>query len=482
MSEPPFPLEPDGAAFDAWTSACVAFVRDYLLSLPNQPASDADAAEPLRSGLREPAPESGRPMDELLARLRPAVLASFNTAGPGYLAFIPGGGVYAAALADYVALSVNRYVGVAKTAPALVEIEATVIAWLAELMGYPADARGLLTSGGSMSNLIAIITARAARLPEDFLRGILYFSEETHASVAKAARLAGFPERNLRRLPVDARYRLEPAALERAVTEDKERGATPFLIVANVGTTNTGALDPVPAIVDIARRQGLWVHADAAYGGFFRLCAEGAARTQGIDGCDSITLDPHKGLFLPYGTGCLLVRDGEALRRAHQGDAAYLRDVAPDADQVNFTDLSPELSRDFRGLRIWLPVQLHGLAAFRRQLEEKLELTRLAYAELAADARFELLDEPQLSVVAFRLRVPAGAGEGADEESDRVNAELLRRVNARGRVFLSSTVLGGRTTLRICVLSFRTHRERLLEAIATLQEEAGRLGRGTGAK
>jgi aromatic-L-amino-acid decarboxylase len=244
-----------------------------------------------------------------------------------------------------------------------------------------------------------------------------------------------------------------------------ERDPQPFCVVANAGTTNTGAVDPLPAICDLAARERLWVHADAAYGGFFRLVPGSDRLMPGLERCDSIALDPHKGFFLPYGSGALLVRDGDALRRAHEEDAAYLRDVAAEGAHVNFTDLSPELSRDFRGLRLWLPLQLHGLGAFRAQLTEKLALTVLAHERLAADPRFAILDAPQLSVLAFRLR----------DASDAVNAELLRRVNARRRVFLSSTVLGGRLVLRICVLHFRTHRARVEEALDALQEEAAAL-------
>ena len=272
-------------------------------------------------------------------------------------------------------------------------------------MGLPAGARGILTSGGSLSNFSAIVTARHERLGEAFQDGSIYFSGETHHCVTKAARLAGFPGASLRALPTDARRRLVPAALEEAIREDRARGRRPFLVVANVGTTNTGAIDPLPEILTIAREHGLWVHADAAYGGFFRLAPGGPALLRGIEDCDSITLDPHKGLFLPYGLGALLVRDGGALARAHRDTASYVQDVA-DEGSLGFADLSPELSRDFRGLRVWLPLMLHGVAAFREQLAEKLSLARWAHRELAADPRFEMLDEPQLSVVAFRLRAP----------------------------------------------------------------------------
>ena len=467
----PRPLEPDPEALRRLTDETVAFVLEHIATLASQPSFDLDGAAEVADSFREPAPETGRPLGEILTRLKPAIAKSFNTAGPGYLAFIPGGGIPSAALADFIACGVNRYVGVTAPAPALARIEGSAIDWLCAAMGYPAGAGGILTSGGSLSNLTAVVTARTAKLPENFLGGTLYMSEETHLCALKAARIAGFPERNVRRLPVDARFRLVPEALERAIAEDRARGLEPFFVVANVGTTNTGAIDPLADILAIARREDLWVHADGAYGGFFRLVPGGEALMRGVEECDSITLDPHKGLFLPYGTGALLVRDPDALRRAHEGEAHYLQDVAAGAGQVSFHEISPELSRDFRGLRVWLPIMLHGLAAFREQLVEKLALARWAYERLRDEPLFEILDEPQLSVVAFRTRPPGG-------EADAFGEELLRRVNARRRVFLSSTRLGGRYVLRICVLSFRTHEDRVREAVEALVEEAGAMARG----
>ena len=461
------PLEPDRRSLEDLTRTVAEFAVEQVASLGEQPSFDLDGVEAVRASFREPAPERGSPLPQILARLRPAIAKSYNAAGPGYLAYIPGGGVYAAALGGLIASATNRYIGVTQPAPALVQIEQSVTEWLCSLMGLPVGAQGLLTSGGSLSNFSAIVAARQARLGDDLAGGTLYYSAETHYCVAKAARLAGFPRAALRELPTDARFRLRPDALERALREDRSRGLRPFLLVANVGTTNTGAIDPLPELRRIADANGLWLHADAAYGGFFRLAHGGELLLRGLESCDSITLDPHKGLFMPYGIGALLVRDGPALARAHRESADYVQDVTHEGS-LGFADLSPELSRDFRGLRVWLAVQLHGLGAFREQLAEKLALARDAYEQLAGDPRFELLDEPQLSVVAFRLRTPG-------EEGDRLSAELLRRVNERRRVFLSSTRLHGRYALRICVLSFRTHAERVQDAIDALREEAGAL-------
>jgi len=458
-------LDPSPVELERWLDVAGAFVVDHVARLATMPSFDTGAAPAAAAALTFPAPEAGRSLEEALALLKPAIEASFNTAGPGYLAYIPGGGIPSAGVADLVACMTNRFVNVTAAAPALARLEGITLGWLAALMGYPATAGGIFTSGGSLSNFAAIVAAREAKLDEDFHDGVLYFSTQTHTCVMKAARLAGFPERALRRIPTDARLRMDPAALVAAIAADRAAGRRPFLVVANAGTTNTGAIDPLAEIAVIAREHGLWAHADAAYGGFFRLAPSGAAALAGVEAYDSITLDPHKCLFLPYGTGALLVRDPKSLERAHASEASYLQDVAAAAGQTNFTDLSPELSRDFRGLRVWLPLVMHGVGAFRAELEEKLALTRGAAARIAAEPLFELLDEPQLSIVAFRARPPAG-------DPDRFGEEVLQRVNARRRVFLSSTRLDERYVLRICTVSFRTHAEHVDEAVDALIEEA----------
>jgi aromatic-L-amino-acid decarboxylase len=247
-------------------------------------------------------------------------------------------------------------------------------------------------------------------------------------------------------------------ALEQLVAADRRAGLRPFLVVANGGTTNTGAVDPLSDLAGLAREYGLWFHVDAAYGGFFQLTERGRRVLRGIEQSDSVTLDPHKGMFLPYGTGALLVREGERLRDAHHVGAHYLQDTG-DIDEIpSFTEYSPELSRDFRGLRVWLPVKLHGLAAFREALDEKLDLTKFVYDELVQTPGFEVPWKPELTVVPFRYRFRSG-----DQEAK--NRALLDAINASKRVFLSSTMLDGRFTLRVCIVSFRTHRDRVEECV-----------------
>jgi aromatic-L-amino-acid decarboxylase len=326
---------------------------------------------------------------------------------------------------------------------------------------------GVLTTGGSLANLSAIVTARRTRLgDEPFHDAIIYASDQVHHSVAKAAVQVGFAPQQLRELPTDERFRLRPETVARAVAADRRAGWRPLLIVASAGTTNTGAVDDLPGLADVAAAEDLWLHVDAAYGGFFLLTERGRALMRGIERADSITLDPHKGMFLPYGTGAVLVRAGDALRRAFGGTGTYMPEGGGDPEAVDASELSPELSRDFRALRVWLPLKMHGVAPFRQQLDEKLDLARWAADELGRVPGIEVVAGPQLSTLAFRL-VRRGL---AETELARLNRALLDRINARQRVLLSPTMLGDRFVIRICVVSFRTHADRVAEAVAIVRD------------
>lgn len=465
-SDPQHPLELPPDEMRALVGAALDRIVAHIESLPEQAVSDTRGGFELAQSLVEPMPEAGVAVSGLLDLIFDrAVKPAYNTASPGYLAFIPGGGLFHSAVADLIADSINRYTSIFGPAPALAQLEANVVAWFCQIAGYPPEARGTLTSGGSLANWTALVTARRDRLPDDFLKGILYASDQAHYSVAKGAILAGFPEGNVRSVPTDGLFRLRPDALEAQIEEDRARGFTPFLVVASAGTTNTGAVDPLPELADLAARHGLWLHVDAAYGGFFLLTEEGKRTLRGIERADSIVLDPHKGLFLPYGTGAVLVRDGQALRRAHSLTADYMPGLQDDPGRVDFSQYSPELSRPFRGLRVWLPFKMAGAGAFRAQLEEKLELARWAADRLREMEGIEMLAEPQLSLLAFRL-APSGVPE---EDLDALNQRFIERVNARQRVFLTGTRLRGRFALRICVLSFRTHRDRMEQALEDIE-------------
>lgn len=461
-----YPLEPGGDAMRRLVNAAMDRIVEHIESLPAQPSADVEGGAELARSLAEPLPEQGAELEPLLDLIFDrAAPKSFNTAGPGYLAYIPGGGLFHSAVADLIAGAVNRYTGVWIAAPGLVQLESNVLRWFADLIGYPAGARGILTTGGSLANFSALVTARRERLPERFHDGTLYVSDQVHHSMQKAAMLAGFPEERVRVVPSDAAFRMRLDQLEDQIKADRLDGLTPFFVVGSAGTVNTGAVDDLTALQEIAEREGLWFHVDGAYGGFFVMTDRGRRLLRGMERANSVTLDPHKGLFLPYGTGCLLVRDGPALRRAHSIHGEYLPTMQEHAEFVDFCQYSPELSRDFRGLRVWLPFKLAGAKAFRDALDEKLDLTLWATDRLRGLADVEIVAEPQLSIVAFRVRRPGLS----DEDVNRLSQELMERVNRRKRVYMTGTTVRGQFLVRICVLSFRTHRDRMEAGLADIR-------------
>ncbi|HVR37882.1 MAG TPA: aminotransferase class V-fold PLP-dependent enzyme, partial [Thermoanaerobaculia bacterium] len=329
-----------------------------------------------------------------------------------------------------------------------------VVRWFCEIVGYQRGAGGVLLPGGSLANLTALIAARKALLPDDFLRGTLYCSEQVHHSFQKAANAAGFPYANIRELPVDERFRIRTDALEERIARDRADGFTPFLVAGSAGTTGTGAVDDLETLARIAHANAMWFHVDGAYGALFMLTERGRDALRGIEQADSMILDPHKTLFLPFGTGAVLVRDARTLRRAHSLHADYLPDMQSEEELVDFCEISPELSRDFRGLRVWLPLKMFGIEPFREQLDEKLDLIAFATEELRKIEGIEIVAEPQLTITAFRL-----VRDGAD--CNELNRRLLDRINAKKHVMLTPTIVDGKFVIRICIVSHRTHRDRV---------------------
>ena len=456
-----YPLDVGEAQFAEMVQIATRELVRHLATLPTQTLHATGGGRALARSLREPMPEQGADYETLVTNvIRRVVPRSFNTASPGYLAYIPGGGLLPSAVADLIASATNRYVGVWVAAPGLAQLESNVVRWFCEVVGYGDSPTpgGLLTSGGSMANLIGIVTAREDRLGEEHARGVLYVSEQAHHSVLKAARFAGFRREQVSVVPSRDDFRIDVKELGRRMTDDARAGRRPFLVVGNAGTTNTGVVDDLPKLAALATKHRAWFHVDAAYGGFFALTKRGRRVLRGLSLADSVTLDPHKGLFLPYGTGALVVRSVRALKKAHAMTATYLPPMQDEDDFVDFCDLGPELSREFRGLRVWLPMKLHGAKAFRDALDEKLDLAREACEAIRAMPGVEIACEPTLSLFAFRL-VPKR--DESDLDAERRTRKVLQRVNARQRVFLTGTKVAGRFLIRVCVLSFRTHRERM---------------------
>lgn len=407
------------------------------------------------------------------AVLEQSLAVGLNPSSPTHFGWIPGGSVAAAAAGDFVAALANTYAGYRVPSPAAVEIERVLLDWLADVVGLPASTNGDLTPGGSLANAIALhaATPRVTRkrtgaradlavLPED-LACTVFVSEERHRCIDKALGLIGHGGRVVT-LPVDAAGRMRADTLGAAVARDRAQGGRPWLVVASAGTTSTGAIDPLPALADTCRAEGLWLHVDAAVGGFFALDPEGRRRLAGIERADSVVLDPHKGLFLPYGLGAVLVRDGDRLLAAHTVHHAYIRE-----DTASMVDLgalrrddspmfrSPELSRPFRALRMWTALQVHGTRAFASAIGHKLALGAYAWERLSALPHVAVGPRPDLSVVAFRVRHDRQDDPARDEGMQEALVTWLR---AEAGIFVTSTVFLGQPWLRLAVLCLQTRR------------------------
>lgn len=444
-----------------------------LERLPDTPTYQPDDG---RNGFRE-APIADEPVDmaELLAFFRSEVdTTGILPASGGQMGYIPGGGLFPSAIGDFLAGITNRYSGVSFAGPGAARMELSLVDWMRALVGYPETAAGDLTSGGSIATLSALVTARDA-CGIDFAtipRACVYLTDQAHHCVGKALHVAGLKDVQQRKVPMDDRFRMDVAALEALVNSDREQGLKPWLVIASAGTTDTGAVDPLPAVASIARQQDLWFHLDAAYGGFFLLCEEGRDVLDGIDSADSIVMDPHKGLGLPYGTGAVLVKDGGLLARSNAYYADYMQDAKPvfTADETwdSPADLSLELTRPFRGPRMWFPLKLFGLRPFRASLAEKIWLARYFHQELGKLERFETGPYPDLSIVTFRYLPQNG-------DIDDFNKRLVESVHRDGKVFITSTRINGRFTLRLAVLNFRTHRATVDYLLQLLQQKANEL-------
>jgi glutamate/tyrosine decarboxylase-like PLP-dependent enzyme len=451
------PLEPDADQRRVIGERSLEHVLAYWDQVETAP-SNRPWSEVFSQRLDPEFAEEGREPDQVLDYVRACIDApGFATTSPRFMAYIPGGALPYSAFGDLLAAASNKYSGFASASPGAVRIENACAAWLANVIGYPSGASGTLTSGGSTANLTAVVAAREAKDPEG--GGAVYVTRFAHYCIDKALHIAGRGRSPRRVIATDDAYRMSVEALEQALEEDKRNGVRPWLVVASAGTVDTGAIDPLPEIAELCRRHGAWFHVDGAYGGLFALCDR--VRLRGIEQADSVALDPHKTLFLPYGTGAALVRDGKLLQEAFSASADYIRPLGESEVGPSPADLSPELTRHFRAMRLWLPLQIAGVAAFRAAQAEKLALARYFHARLSQIDGWDAGPSPDLSVVAFRYLPKSG-------DVDDFNERLIHHIQQEGRIMLSGTRIDGSFRLRCAILSFRTHIEHIDDAIDAL--------------
>lgn len=457
-------LSPDRETRESQRSKAIELAEEFLDDLPEAKIYNLDntGKKIYDTPLDQPAS-----WDEMLEIVKQEIdLPGINAASGRHLGYIPGGGLYLSSIGDYLAAVYNKYAGVYFAGPGAVRMENQLINWMGELVSYKKGFAGNLTSGGSIANLTAVVTARDAHhiKGKDIDRTVIYASEQMHHCLIKAIRIAGMREAIVRYLPLDDGHRIVADAFEQQVGKDRSEGLTPWMVIASAGTTDTGAIDPLEEIGIIATKNELWFHVDAAYGGFFLLCDEFKDKFKGLEMTDSLVMDPHKGLFLPYGIGAVLVKDGKKLYDAHSHHANYMQDTFQATEEISPSDLSPELSKHFRGLRMWLPIKLYGLEPFRACLEEKIWLTRYFYEQLSQLEGFELGPYPDLSVMYFRYLPKTG-------DPNEFNGNLAKSIQEDGRIFFSTTVLDNKFVIRLAVLSFRTHLREIDLALEIIKEK-----------
>ncbi|XP_019622945.1 PREDICTED: tyrosine decarboxylase 1-like isoform X2 [Branchiostoma belcheri] len=370
---------------------------------------------------------------------------------PGHMAMVPGNSTAPAAVGDFLAASFNPYPHHVASCWRAVKMQQQIVQWAGQLFGYPRTCAGNLTSGGTVATMVAMATARDTKVPQskDYSRSVLYISELTHDGVAKCLNTLGMREAVVRKVPVDDQYGMDVNILRKFIQDDLKDDLLPFLVVATVGTTDAGSADPVPAVRAVATQYNMWLHVDACYGGFFALCNSARHLFEGVETADSISVDPHKGLYAPFGTGLVLVRDGILLRKSNtRKHGNYMQHQNNNPEDWNPEDLTFEQSSHFRAPRIWLPLQVFGVSTFRDALQEKLELAKYLYLRLKCQPRLYVV-KPVLSIVLFRLAAM----------TDSANHALLKKITADGRFFITITTVKGVQYLRACIFCFRTHRQ-----------------------
>ncbi|MDQ3908290.1 MAG: aminotransferase class I/II-fold pyridoxal phosphate-dependent enzyme [Acidobacteriota bacterium] len=445
---------------------------EHHASLSRQRVSDVPDRAEIRARLSRGVPDEGRPPEEVFEEAFGEVFSAMaHLQHPRFFAFVPSPSNFVGVLADALAAGMNPFLGSWAVASGPAQIELNVIEWLRGVCGLPETAGGLFVSGGSMANLTALAAARRLRLADKTEGATIYCSDQTHSSIDRALRVLGFAEDQLRKLATDDQFRLDLSSLRNAVADDRQSGRRPFCVVANAGTTNTGAVDPLVQLSDFCRGQNLWLHVDGAYGAPAMLTEKGRAALGGIGYADSLSLDPHKWLFQPMETGCVLLRDRRDLLRTFHVLPEYLRDVKGGEEETNFRDYGIQLTRSFRALKLWLSLQVFGESGFRNAVRRGIELAELAESQVREREGWEIVSPAQLGIVAFRYAPPSLD----DAARDRLNRALVDALKRGGFAMISSTELRGRTALRLCTINPRTTDEDIRATVGRLCELADEL-------
>jgi aromatic-L-amino-acid/L-tryptophan decarboxylase len=443
-------------------------IVEHFETLASKPVMRVSPRVELEAELREPLPEESTPVDALLDQLRRVVWPNIgNVQHPRFFAFIPSPSNFVSVMADALAAGFNPFAGNWLEGSGPAQIELVTIDWLREMCGLPETAGGLFVSGGSMANLTALAAARRARLDNRSDDGAIYFSDQTHNSVEKALRVLGFAREQIRALPSDENFRLPVESLRRAVAEDRAGGKRPFCVIANAGTTNTGAVDPLNQLADLCELENLWLHVDGAYGAAACLSERGRRLLAGIERADSLSLDPHKWLFQPFEIGCVLARDARLLKKTFHTMAGYLEDTKrAEEEEINYYDYGVQLTRGFRALKLWLSIKTFGAAAFREAINRGFEMAEFAESLLRQSDCWRIISPATFGIVTF-IFVAEGLSES---EISEIHRRMVEAMAEDGFAFANSTALRGQTVMRLCTINPRTTEDDVRATIKQLEQ------------
>ncbi|MEW7279794.1 aspartate aminotransferase family protein [Aquimarina sp. 2201CG1-2-11] len=406
--------------------------------------------------LYEEVPEKPADFRDVLDFVVDNVLPNSNIfTHPKSYSFVPGPSNYVSVMADTLATGFNVFSGGWSGSPAAAELEIITMNWLLKLFKFPAKkGGGIFTSGGSMANLTALVTARRQRCGDDFSKAIIYMSDQAHSSNIKAIRVLGFKKEQVRIIPTDIEFKMAINKLKNAIAKDRLEGFQPFCIIASAGTTNTGTVDPLHEIGTICKTEKLWFHIDGAYGGAAILSKKGSQLLKGIEKADSLTIDPHKWLYQPYEMGCLLVKNHKWLSEAFSEKPEYLRDIEGNKSEINFYDHGIQLTRRFRALKFYMSIKTFGIQAFKKSVSYSIDLAEQVEGILRKSSKWEVVSPATLAVINFRYN-PIGTTL-SEKEIDALNQNISKQVLQSREALLVTTVLQNQIVLRMCLINPRT--------------------------
>ncbi|MEM9361098.1 MAG: aminotransferase class V-fold PLP-dependent enzyme [Bacteroidota bacterium] len=452
--------------------ATVDAILEHYHTLNNKLPVSTGSREEMDSIFLEEAPEKGSNPEKVLNFVLENVMANSTLMShPKSYSFVPGPSNYVSVMADALATGYNIFSGGWATSPAAAELEIITIQWLLKIFEFPPkNGGGIFTSGGSMANLTALATARNIKCGKDFSKAVIYLSDQAHSSNIKAIRVLGFKEEQIRIIPTDTEFNFSLNKLKNCIAKDRLQGYQPFCLLASAGTTNTGTVDPLPALAKICKKEGLWFHIDGAYGAAAILSSKGKKALKGIEKADSLTIDPHKWLFQPYEMGCLLIRNHRHLSHTFTEKPEYLRDIEGNTSEINFYDLGIQLTRRFRALKFYMSIKTFGLGAFRKAVDYNIRLADQLEELLRVSTVWEVIYPATLAIINFRYNPIEKQYTNA--ELDSINQFISEKVVESRHALLVTTLLNKQVVLRMCLINPRTTFDDVKETIQLCEDFA----------